>query len=60
VRTLLPLLLLLLLQVVDALTGQPAVDAEVTVVVVDESILALLPYPLPVSTESSRPCSVWF
>uniref|UniRef100_A0A383WAS0 EGF-like domain-containing protein n=1 Tax=Tetradesmus obliquus TaxID=3088 RepID=A0A383WAS0_TETOB len=34
-------------KVTDALTGKPAVDAEVTVVVVDESILALLPYPLP-------------
>lgn len=33
----------------DALTGKPAVDAEVTVVVVDESILALMPYPLQVS-----------
>lgn len=51
--TLLPLLLLLvLLQVTDALTGKPAVDAEVTVVVVDESILALLPYPLPVSAST--------
>jgi uncharacterized protein YfaS (alpha-2-macroglobulin family) len=38
-----------LAQVTDALTGKPAVDAEVTVVVVDEAILALLPYPLPVS-----------
>jgi hypothetical protein len=34
--------------VTDALTGKPAIDAEVTVVVVDEAILALLPYPLPV------------
>jgi hypothetical protein len=37
-------------QVTDALTGKPAVDAEVTVLVVDEAILALLPYPLPVSS----------
>jgi hypothetical protein len=35
--------------VTDALTGKPATDAEVTVVVVDEAVLALLPYPLPVS-----------
>eukprot|EP00775_Hariotina_reticulata_P009988 gene9988-10143_t len=34
-------------KVTDFHTGKPAADAEVTVVVVDEAILSLRPYPLP-------------